>query len=791
MTSKAVERRRDIVTALLLIVIVTIAFSDVLFGSARFFYRDISRFYYPTGSMIRSLVKSGDFPWWNPYYSAGQPIAANPEFEVFYPPSWLMLLPSYDLGFRLHILIHFYIALLGAFAFLRSLRVGRAGASFGALSLSLGGCFLSLVNLLPILFCAAWMPLIFLFVRRLLVRPNRRDFAFAALFAGIQTLAGEPTTLVQTWLLIGAWALWRAVRRPDRARRLARSAVILALLLGAAVAVGSVQMIPAVDHARDSVRSRGLPHEALVKWSMHPARLAELVMPEIFGRVAYRGVRMYWGRNLYHGGDPFLFSIYFGLLGIVLVPAAFARRRAGGGFLAVIVIASFLLAFGRHTPLYDWLIHAGITTSVRYPEKWSLMGIVVLTLASGIAFDRCVRGDMKTIRRALVAALVVAGATLAAAVFALTPGYGTSFARLFDVETRSRWGRMALGLSRVVLIIAFLRATAATVILDLRRRLGSPRLWSLIAIGFTFIDLAWLGFHLSPRISKTFYETAPATETLARPIDQYRIFPYEDWNFLRSRGAAEYYRTGLSSYWIYRNGMYPMVNERWGFRTVLQLDYDRTLLQSTSDLVDAMWKMDAMGKKDVFETLMNMSNAWYRTEYRPIREELARVGGDVRKAIPWNFVRETSAPRYYFADEVVSCRGVDEFVRDLTTRKYPPRVAFVDMPAFQPARGSVTRVDERPSRITIDADAAGKSFLVISVTPHKYWTATVDGREAPLRITNVGYQGLLLGAGRHHIVMQYRNTLIPPMACLSLLAAIAFLAMAILGRRREEYNRAS
>ena len=193
----------------LLSLIATISFADVLFGVNQLYMRDLTRYYYPAKQILREVVQHGEFPYWNRYFSAGQPIAANPEHEVFYPLTWLILLPSYDLGYRLHILIHIYIGLLGMYALLRSMELRPPAAWFGALSFGLGGIYLSYVNLLPILFCAAWLPLTCLFVRRFLLRRNIRDFAAAALFLGMQFLVAEPTTVMQTGLLIGMYALYR------------------------------------------------------------------------------------------------------------------------------------------------------------------------------------------------------------------------------------------------------------------------------------------------------------------------------------------------------------------------------------------------------------------------------------------------------------------------------------------------------------------------------------------------------------------------------------------------------
>jgi hypothetical protein len=165
----------------LLILLPTLYFGDVLVGVNNLYMRDLTRYYYPTKQILREIVLGGEFPYWNRYFSAGQPIAANPEHEVFYPLTWLILLPSYNLGFRLHILVHIYIGLLGMYALLRSMELRPSPAVFGAIAFGLGGLYLSYVNLLPILFCAAWLPLTCLFVRRFLLHRRARDFALASL----------------------------------------------------------------------------------------------------------------------------------------------------------------------------------------------------------------------------------------------------------------------------------------------------------------------------------------------------------------------------------------------------------------------------------------------------------------------------------------------------------------------------------------------------------------------------------------------------------------------------------
>lgn len=78
--------------------------------------------------------------------------------------------------------------------------------------------------------------------------------------------------------------------------------------------------------------------------------------------------------------------------------------------------------------------------------------------------------------------------------------------------------------------------------------------------------------------------------------------------------------------------------------------------------------------------------------------------------------------------------------------------------------------------------ALGRSYLVVSVTPHKYWRATVDGRPEELYVTNVGYQGLWIPDGRHVVALAYSNPLVTLGAIVSICALLALGGLALFVR---------
>ncbi|HEX9491834.1 MAG TPA: hypothetical protein VGA33_01095, partial [Thermoanaerobaculia bacterium] len=360
----------DAKIAALLAVAVALIFSDVLFFGSGFYVRDVYHHYLPSRFVLRSAVQAGEFPSWNRFYSAGQPLAANPGFQAFYPGTWLAFLPSFLLGFNLEIILHVALAAIGMFLLLRSMELRVESALFGAIAFGFGGAILSLTNLIPFLTSVAWWPWIVMFARQ-------RRWGLLALSLGMMFLAAEQSVIVQTVILlicaphpgplpVGEGAAKRRVR------------VVVALLL--ALGIAAVQIIPALDLKRDSGRAQALSYEDATSWSMPLVRPAELFYAHAFGRITddgreYRGAWRYRPPRL-----PLIFSIYCGLLVPLLAIAGIAMRLAKWTWFAMAL--SYLLAIGANGPLpifYRW---------IRYPEKFILFGIFALIILAATAFDR-------------------------------------------------------------------------------------------------------------------------------------------------------------------------------------------------------------------------------------------------------------------------------------------------------------------------------------------------------------------------------------------------------------------
>ena len=778
-----VSRRADVFAVATLVIVVTLAFGDVLIGIGNFYMRDLTRYYYPTKQILREIVYGGEFPYWNRYFSGGQPIAANPEHEVFYPFTWLILLPSYFLGYRLDILIHIYLGVLGMYALLRSMDIHPFASWFGAVSWGLGGLYLSEVNLLPILFCAAWLPLTCLFTRRFLLRPGFRDFGAAALFFGLQCLVAEPTTVMQTGLLMGLYALYRGWYAERQVMKSITNVCWVGLMSMSGFAVGAAQIIPAIDHVHDSARSRPFEFSLVSAWSMPWAKFAELIYPNILGHISVKHVMWYWGGGLYPGmGSPFLFSIYAGLLTTALcIGAAFARPR-GGRFVLLICAISSVLALGNHTPLLNFLYKNGIATTIRYPEKFALMGVFAMVVFASQMFDRILAGDDVVRDGAIGFTAATTLVALAVAIAAFTPIYARTFMHIWGM-TRNGGSTLMVSLSRKDWVLAAVRGVVAVGILATAIRFRRSLVWMIAAGALIAADLTFVTAELNPRMPRRFFDPPPLASKLPANRADFRVFHEVDW-YGSEEIARKFFSTGDAVYWVVRNGLFPMTPAGSRVRTVIERDYDKTALLPTVDFTESVWDVKRSGRGDWWQPFMAMSNAWYRAEYRNFDEERKRTKGNFKNAEPVQFLESEHWPRYYFTDLIVTIHSRQDFVNLLSNQSLSRKVAFIKAPGFVPANGVVQRVVETANRATIDVEAAGRAFLVMSVTPHKYWHISIDGTPVQAIITNIGYQGIVVPAGRHRIEMRYRNDLVIIGLWISAATAAVLLAMVAFGRRR-------
>src|SRR5438477_5052796 len=94
--------------AIVLLVLLAVAFPDVVTGRSTFFYRDFELFGYPIAHYHRLLFWHGEPPLWNPYNDFGTPFLAQWNTMTLYPGTLIYLLLPLPWSLSIFSLVHLW-----------------------------------------------------------------------------------------------------------------------------------------------------------------------------------------------------------------------------------------------------------------------------------------------------------------------------------------------------------------------------------------------------------------------------------------------------------------------------------------------------------------------------------------------------------------------------------------------------------------------------------------------------------------------------------------------------------
>jgi predicted nucleic acid-binding protein len=722
----------------LLVALLAIAYGDILLLGRGFYISDVGVYHYPMKHVVREAVRRGEFPYWNRLYSGGAPLAANPAYELFYPPQWLVYVLPFHFGVQLHILLHFAIAMIGMFVLLRRLETSIAAAAFGSIALVFCGSYVSLSSKLPILFSISWLPLaLWLLMRFVDERTAARLLPLAAVLA-MQWILGEPAGAMQTWAIIAGWALLRIVRKSDNVKRIAAT---LGIAIGSSLLLAAVQLLAAIDFVRDTVRTKTFDFRVVANWSTPPIRFVELILPGVLRHITGANGHALITTIYPFRADAYLTEVYAGLLVVLLALAGiFAGVRGRWLFLGT-AAASVIVAMGDHTPLLQMLYDTHLFSAIRFPEKFLLTAAFAIAVWSAIVFDRLLAGDRGVIRW-----------TFALAVVWLI----ISIILLLNFDDRRYF------------VINCIRAAIVAAFVWLMRTRRSHAI-AIAGIALLAADLWYGTLNAVPRAPREFFDSPP----LLAPIDAsqpYRVFNEVAWQGWEGDPVVNQLfdvPPGPQLWWLMRNSAFPEMPAAHGLPLAMEDDIDLTSLTNTDDFREAFKGARSTHLPDADAPYARMSNVGWRVRLRPVFDASTNPN-------PVEIVPVPRIERYSFAGRLERVPDPGGFRYAVERNAADSSVAYIAAEPFAPAPARVTRVRETANTATMDVVSTGRAFLVASVTGHRYWSATIDGESAPLIATNIAYQGLVVPPGTHTIAMRYRNPFVPIGGAISVIALAAF-----------------
>jgi hypothetical protein len=755
--------------------LVALLFHRALFSGGVFFQRDVQLLWLTHVETFVRAIAGGAWPVWNPFLAFGQPLWADANAQLGYPPTWLnLVLPPWRY-YTLYVVAHALLGAIGLYALARRLGLGRQAALVAAALWTASGPVVSTAPMWNQLAGAAWLPWSVLAAETALDTGRSAHAVLWGASLAAPVLAGSPEGALLAAILGAAVALGRVFgageRRPRR-----RLAFSLGVTCAFALALSAVQWLPSLEAARRSARA-GLGPEARTYWSVHPLGLLQIVFP-LF--VDTSGLRPDRAAALSESREPYFASLYLGLAAAGLVLASAdgpARRRRR--LLAVAIVAAALVALGRHTPVYSMAVAVlPPLRGLRYPAKAMTLAGFAWALLAGMGFEawRSPRAEERRFR--LYVLLPVAALTLAAGATAL-----------LIYRDPDRWGRLifaepSAGLTFADLLAPtelrlFWAAAAGAAVLAVgvfARAIPAPARGAVVA-ACAVADLLLAHHGLNPTAPPALYAHRPELLDVVRPADGARIYVYD------------YFFPGRSQRYLGRAAPYVVARapEGWPVRAAQALGMRLYLFPPTAGPWgrEGSYDLDvpALGSPHVGALTALLRNV----EGTPAHTRLLRLGAvshvvalhsrgfedlELLTSVEGLFPEPMRVyrvpdprPRTY---AVAGARVADggDAVRTLLDPAFDPAQEVV-LPAGPSARvdpsfSGASRVQAREAdRVAVEAELSGPGYVVLVDAWDPAWRATVDGQPVDLLRANVAFRAVAVSAGRHHIEMRYRPVTLP------------------------------
>lgn len=699
--------------------------------------------------MAYAQLARGVFPVIEECLYAGHPFQADPQAQVLYPPVLGLMLLGRALGWDSYplraleweVMAHVLLAALGMYAFLRDNRIARTAALFGASAFAYSGYMTGYAMLQTgILETAAWLPLVFLALRRLLRAQRWAPWACALGALGAVALtAGHPQTLL-FMLYAGAAYGWLHMRQSGSVAGTARRGAAPRIAVAAALGIGlaAAQLVPSVLFMINSTRA-GLGFDAAGRGFA----LQDIAL------FALTGVANVW--------QP----LYVGIATLVLAVIALVRRVRRDTLLWLwLAIGALVLSLGANAFGFDlFYLAAPGYRQFQSQERHALIVTFALSVL-GAYGAHALLGPLRARAKAKLnraGARVLIGAALAFAATLAVIVFGASIE-----PPRPDIGVIS---SRTALLAMALLGSSA--LLLWRARLGTTQraLWGTLLLALLLFDVF----------------SANRSTALQKPAEPFPVLA-----LLEPVRAAQAQNPNAPFERVYNHFGLPLngacvngLSEIGGGSPIVWRDYKAFLERTPEDvLVRLLNVRHAVTWRGAMTTPAGVEIPWFL---------LARSTFEGKEASTYRLDWQPVNMRGAWVAPVVRVADDEALYRAMAAPGFDPFAAIVlsgnDATAETTGAGSAAVEGKATGYMKLAANSTGNAMLAISEAYHPNWVALVNGQEVrPQRIYGA-LLGVPLPAGASSIELSYRPLDFYAGLAVSGLTLMVMLGVLVIGGR--------
>ncbi len=697
------------------------------------FYRGDMSYYTAMEYAIRTALREGELPLWNPYFM--EPLLANPESMVLYPPHLLLRFLPIRLFFPVQAILHVWLVGVALYLLLRHWDFSRLASLTSASAVAYSALVIiriviGHVDPVPVF---AWSIFALLFYARLLHYGRFRDFLLTIIATANIYLSGHTQISIIGLMLPGSYLIYHLIQ--ERSWKAALRDLLRTALIGIfSAGILAVHLFPVLEYLPEMTRAAGFSYELSANYSLNGIDALNVFLP-------YGTIETTRNTNIAHE-LLYYTTVLLGGLALAAFRLAPKERRPLLRYISIVALVIFLLALGRSTPLYKgiYLLFPFFRVPGRFLYLWTLPAAVWIALG----FDA---GQPEKKQRLLLIGLAVPVLIILAAI--ITASYSglqlSQFSSLFSV------------------IITAVMVIAAFVVLGLQSKLSNEH-WQRTLAVLIIIDAAFHGAYSA--LWPQYLEKQPpalavdqALECLSKQVDisDGRLYTQDITDLRAVRAGAAH---GILSYQENISGNLNYTNDlitagpvgKYLLRVSYYVPTDDTALGATQEVLGTDCGILVYKNRDVLPHVYAVNHL------------------DVVDDDPASSLAMIQDPSF------------DPLKRAVIS--VPEGWSIPELVSDEVLQYEAEIVELKSNQIVIDVTASQDALLVLSEVYYPGWQAAVDGQPAPIYRANHGLQGVLIDQGEHRVQFHYKPASVRYGLIISLISLALLIPVGIFWRRR-------
>ncbi len=733
---------------------------------------DVMLQFYPWRKLAYEEAQTtGRFPLWNPYELTGQPLVANAQSALFYPPNFLLhwIRPENVVA----ICAYFNLILLGicTLYFCREIDLTKTASLFAAITGMLSGPVIVWLGY-PIVNSMASFPLMLLAGEKIL--NGRRLIPWIGALGvgiGLSILGGHPETTFYICVAFGLYFLLRLiVKKPGFKKGLLwLGAVLAGIFIG--LLIGAIQWIPFIEFLSHSAtlseggRSMGGTQIFFSNdWRYNLSTIVTFLIPNFFGSPVTHNY--FWPFPNYQNYNEQ--TVYFGLIPLALSFSVLFNRRRRSQASILIGISLLFLAVAWRLPGFEVVNHIP-PFSLLLNSRLKMLASLMLAMVAGIGLDDWMnpeQNDRSSSRYRIPALLPV--------IFSLTLFGVIGFANLFFPNLNFHDSRYQAFIEHLVYqvfninqpqIMVSIAVPAFFLLLCLLywRRIISRAWFGFSVITITLIELVVIAWQYNPVTDKSLvYPEIPLVSLIRQESQPFRTLSTDLSLFPPNAGAA------------YR---------------IAQIEgYDYPVSSSIFDLYRAQGG-DKVSHRQVWSfnyPLVDWLNIRYVISAVPIQKNGYSLVLDQPSYKVYR--NENAFPRAYMVYDYQVIEDKAKLLETMVSTpeilkekalfsQIPPNIPAVNDLLIDKIPAEVEFLSYRMDRSVLKVNSARAGFLVMSDLYTKGWKATIDGQPTSVLNSDYAYRAVYVPEGQHQVEFYYQPYSFTLSKTLSLLGVLILLSL--------------